>query len=119
MNNTLVLASPVSIIRKIVLKMKFSWKTFWTLSFILIITFLFSYIFQINSLAEETHRIQNYQNKISTIIQENDILLASSLKQNSLSNIETLIKDLGFERTKKISYIRASERQVVANPVRK
>jgi hypothetical protein len=113
MNNTLVLTPPISIIRKLVLKIKFSWKAFWISSFILIITFIFSYIFQINALAEETYRIQDYQKKISGITQENDILLASSLKQNSLSNIETLIKDFGFERIKKIHYIQVLERQVV------
>jgi len=113
MNNTLALNPPISIIRDLFLKIKFSWKTFWILSFILIITFLFSYIFQVNALAEETYHIQDYQNKISAISQENDTLLTSSLKQNSLSNIETLIKDSGFERIQKIHYIQVLERQVV------
>jgi predicted PurR-regulated permease PerM len=119
MNNTLVLNPPISIIRNLVFKIKFSWKTLWILSFILIITLLISYIFQINSLAEETYRIQNYQKKTNQISQENDSLLANSLKQNSLSNIETLIKDSGFERAQKIHYIEVLERQVVTNPVRK
>jgi hypothetical protein len=113
MNNTLVLTQPISIIRNLVFKIKFSWKAFWILSFILIATLLISYIFQINSLAEETYRIQNYQKKINQIAQENDNLLASSLKQNSLSNIETLIKDSGFERAQNIHYIEVLERQVV------
>jgi len=114
MNTAFTLSPPISIIRKLVLKIKFSWKAFWISSFILIITFIFSYIFQINALAEETYHIQDYQNKISVLAQENDILLSSSLKQNSLSNIETLIKDSGFERIKKIHYIQVLERQVVA-----
>lgn len=119
MNNTLVLNPPISIIRNLVFKIKFSWKTLWTLSFILIISLLISYIYQINALAEETYRIQNYQKKTNQISQENDSLLANSLKQNSLSNIEALIKDSGFERVQKIHYIQVLERQVVTNPVRK
>ncbi len=113
MNNVLVLNQPISIIRNLVFKIKFGWKMFWTLSFILIVTFLISYIFQINSLAEETYRIQNYQKKINQIAQENDILLANSLKQNSLANIEALIKDSGFERAQEIHYIQVLGRQVV------
>jgi hypothetical protein len=119
MNNTLALTLPASIIRKLVLKIKFSWKAFWILSFILIITFLFIYIFQINASAEETYRIQEYQRRISSISQENDTILANSLRQNSLSNIETLIKDFGFERVQKIHYIQILERQVVTNLTRK
>jgi len=119
MNTAITLSPPISIIRNLVFKIKFSWKIFWILSFILITTLLISYIFQINSLAEETYRIQNYQNKINKIAQENDNLLASSLKQNSLSNIETLIKDSGFERSQNIHYIEVLERRVVTNPIRK
>ncbi len=114
MNNELILIPPFSIIRKLVFKIKFNWKTIWVLGFIAIIIFLFLYIIQINTLAEETYRIQDYQNKIATITQENDIIFVNSLKKSSLSNVETLIKDLGFEKTQKIQYIHVLDRQVVA-----
>lgn len=113
MNNILVLNPPMSILRNLFSKIKFSWKKFWILSFILIIAILVSYIVQINLLAKETYQIQDYQNKINKISQENEILLSSALKLSSLSNIETTIKDSGFERTQKIHYIQVLEKQVV------
>jgi predicted PurR-regulated permease PerM len=113
MNNALVLNPPLAILRNIFLKIKFSLKMFWILSFVLVIAFLVSYIIQVNSLAKETYQIQDYQQKIGKISQENESLLSNALKESSLSNIETIIKDLSFERTQKIHYIQVLDRQVV------
>lgn len=113
MNNTLILNPPVSVIRNLVFKIKFGWKMFWILSFILMIFLLIFYILQVNLLAEETYKIQDYQKKIDKISQENESLLSNALKLSSLSNIETIIKDFGFEKTQKIHYIQVLERQVV------
>jgi hypothetical protein len=113
MNNVLVLNPPIPILRNLVLKIKFSWKKFWIASFVLIIALLVSYIVQVNSLARETYQIKDYQKKINSLDQENETLVSDGLKLSSLSNIETTIKDSGFEKTQKIHYIQVLERQVV------
>jgi len=113
MNNALVLNPSISILRNPFLKIKFSWKAFWIFSFVLIIALLVSYIIQVNSLAEETYKIQNYQQKIEKISQENENLLSDSLKLSSLSNIETIVNNSGFEKTQKIYYIQVLGSQVV------
>lgn len=113
MNNVLVLNPPLTLLRSLVLKIKFNWKIFWTLSFVIIISLLVSYVIQVNSLAEETYQIQNYQQKIEKLSQENENLLSNSLKLSSLSNIETIVNNSGFERTQKIHYIQVLGRQVV------
>ena len=111
MNNVIVL-NP-SILRNLVLKIKFSWKKFWITSFFLIIALLVTYIVQVNSLTRETYQIKDYQKKINKISQENETLISDGLKLSSLSSIETTIKDYGFEKTQKIHYIQVLERQVV------
>ena len=113
MNTILVLNPPLSILRSLVLKIKFSWKKFWIANFVLIIALLVTYIVQVNSLARETYQIIDYQKKINSLDQENETLISDGLKLSSLSNIETTIKDYGFEKTQKIHYIQVLERQVV------
>lgn len=119
MNNALILNLPIPIIRGLTLKLRFSLKIFWILSFVLIISLLIFYIFQVNALTVETYQIHNFQKKISTILKENESLRISSAKLNSSSNLETLIKDFGFEKTEKIHYIQILGGQVATNPVRK
>lgn len=112
MNHILTLNLPILINRSLTLKLRFSLKLFWILSFVPIISLLAFYIFQVNFLTKETYQIQNYQKKINKIIQENENLIIDSAKLNSFSNIETLIKDFGFEKAEKIHYIQILESQV-------
>lgn len=113
MNNILVLNPPISILRNLVIRVKFSRKMFLILGSISIAALLTSYIIQINSLAEETYKIQNYQQKIEKLGQENENLLSDALKLSSLPNIETIVNNSGFEKTQKIHYIQVQGKQVV------
>ena len=113
MNSAFTLNFPISIIRNLVFKIKFSWKIFWALSFILIFSLLAFYIIQVNSLARETYQIQNYQQEIEKLSQENENLLSNTLKLSSLSNIEALVNNSGFEKAQKIHYIQVQGKQVV------
>jgi len=110
--NTLTLHLPIATKQ---LSLKLSLKTFWILSIILTITLLVFYIFQINLMTKETYLIQEYQKKIGELSRENKILEINLSQQNSLSNIETLIKNLNFEKIDKIHYLQVLEGQVVQN----
>jgi len=112
--NILALNPSVPVIRPLVLKRKFSLKAFWILSFISIISLLIFYIFQVNSMIRETYLIQNYQRKIKELSQENKTLEINFFQANSLSTIESLVKNLNFEKVERIHYIQVLESQVVA-----
>ena len=113
MNNLFILNPSISILKHFVSRKKTSWKIFWTLNFILILSLFILYIIQVNSLAKETYQIQSYQQEIEKLTQENEYLLSDAVKLSSLSNIETIINNSGFEKAQKIHYIQVQEKQVV------
>ncbi len=88
-------------------------RVFWLLSILLTITFLVFYIFQVNAEASERYSIQEYQKRIAEISKENQSLEISSAQINSLDNLTILLKELNFEKTDKIHYIRVLDTQVV------
>jgi len=92
---------------------KIGLKAFWILSFISIISLLIFYIFQVNAMIGETYLIQNYQRKIKELSQENKTLEINFSQANSLSTIESLVKNLNFEKVERIHYIQVLESQVV------
>jgi predicted PurR-regulated permease PerM len=113
MNSTYILNPPFSIVRGLTFKLRLNLKIFWILSFTLLAALLVSYIFQINALVEKTYRIQSYRQQINKIYQENENLRIKSVKNNSLSNIEVLIQNLGFEKIQDVHYIQILGSQVV------
>lgn len=110
--NTLTLNLPISIKQ---LSLKLNPKVFWVFGFILVISLLVCYILQVNFMTKETYLIQDYQKKIGELSRENQILEINFSQQNSLSNIETIAKNLNFEKVDKIHYIQVLESQVVQN----
>ena len=112
MNNASTLNLPISIIQTNPLKFRFNLKIFWILSFILIIFFSVFYIFQVNNLAKSIYQIKIYQKKLEDISQEKETLEVNIVKEDSLTNLETLIKDLGFEKAEKIRYLEVLETQI-------
>jgi len=112
MNNTLIINREFSIIQPFILKWKINLKIFWVLSFILIISLLIFYIFQVNNLAENIYQIKIYQKKIDELSQEGEILKINSAKINSLADFEVLIKNFGFEKAEKVRYIEVLETQI-------
>lgn len=112
MNNISTLNFPISIIRTIPLKLKFNLKIFWILSFIFIIFLTSFYIFQVNNLAENIYKIKFFQKKIYELSQEEEVLKINLVKGNSLTDLEILAKDFGFEKAEKIQYIEVLETQI-------
>jgi len=93
---------------------KISLKFFWILSLFSIISLLIFYIFQVNAMIGKIYLIQNYQREIKELSQENKALQVNFSQVNSLPAIESLVKNLNFEKAEKIHYIQALESHVVA-----
>jgi hypothetical protein len=88
-------------------------KFFWVLIFVLIGILLIFYIFQVSAFAKEAYLIKNYEKKLKEIAEEKKKLEIEFSKLNSLENMEILVKNLGFEKVKKVDYIRVLEGVVV------
>lgn len=114
MNNTLTLNPSFILKRGFTLKWPITLRLFWILSILSIAALLVFYIFQVNAEASERYLIQNYNTKLSEISKENQALEISSFQINSLDKIVELLEPLNFEKTGKIHYIRALNKQVVA-----
>lgn len=111
MNYTLSLNLPISI-KKLSLKFKLDLKTFWIFSVVLLISLFSLYIFQVNSLISESYSLQKNEEKLNELRRENKNLEINYLRLNSLKNVESQLKEFGFEKVDKIHYIRVLESSV-------
>ena len=93
--------------------LRLSSKGFWILSAFLLSTLLLLYLFQVAILASKTFLIKDYQKKITEISRDNSNLEINLAKQNSLTNIGILVKNLNFEKIDKVRYLQFLEGQVV------
>ena len=89
-------------------------KISYTSAFIMISTLLALFFIQFNSLVRQGNLVKNYTGKIAGLSRENENLEISSLEKNGLENIETIAKQLNFEKVEKIHYIRVLEGTVVS-----
>jgi len=69
---------------------------------------------QQNILAQQKSCLANYTRQLIEFSNENENLEMGFLEKNHLNNIEAIAKELNFERTQKIHYIRALEGVVAA-----
>ncbi len=74
---------------------------------------IFTYVFQVSALTEETYLIENYQEKIQNYNQEGNSLEYKFLQNNSFFEVENIAQTLDFEKTGKISYIEVMGSEVV------
>lgn len=102
MQNTLILNPSVSIKH---LSFKLNSKVFWILSSVLVVSFLALYIFQINTVIRNSYLIKNYEQTLSTLSQENNILKINLSRSNSLDDIEKRVINLDFEKISEVKYI--------------
>jgi len=112
MNNVLILNPPISFSFPLRIKQKYSLKNFLILNIILIVLLIGFCIFQVNSLITKGYLVQNYEKQLNDLTVENEGLEIKFGKINSLENIDTLVKNLNFEKVDKIYYIRILEGQV-------
>lgn len=113
MQNTLSLNPPIVIVRNLNLKRKFNLKILWIISFLLLLLLSVFYIFQINSVIQNTYLIQGYQEKSAELSEENQKLEIQLSELNSLENLGNLVQKLDYEKVDKIKYIQVLGSQVV------
>ncbi len=91
---------------------------FWLLasltSIALLITLASIFFWQNNQIIARTYQLQHLQEKLTNLKEENQFLEASATQENSLSNLEELISNLGLEKAQSVSFIQAMEKSVVA-----
>lgn len=64
------------------------------------------YVFQIISITQESNQIIAYQQEIEDINKENKELEVEIFQSYSLSNIEVLVQELGYEELGRVNYVR-------------
>ena len=84
------------------------------MNLILIAGLLVFYIFQINTIVRGTYLIKDYETNLNKVSQENKILENNLVKSNSLESIESLAKNLNYERVNQVKYIQIMGSSVVA-----
>ncbi|MDP3093374.1 MAG: hypothetical protein Q8N16_01265 [bacterium] len=82
------------------------------LAFIVFLTSLC--LWQNNQFVARTYQSQNLQLKVAGLKKENESLEMNSLRENSLSNLEILVRDLGLEKTGEVTFIRSPGTIMVA-----
>jgi sortase (surface protein transpeptidase) len=85
----------------------------WTIGFILIISLVILYIFQLTSITQAMYSIKNYSRQLEGLSQENEILEIKFSQLNSLENLRFLVTNLNLEKVEKIDYIEIPVASVV------
>lgn len=77
------------------------------LGFILIVSLITFYIFQISGITKTSFVIYKQEAEISALSQQIMDLEAGLLVENSLVNVENIIRGLNYEKVNKVYYIQA------------
>lgn len=72
------------------------------------------FVFQINSVIQKTYSLKNYEKELVLLSEKNRNLEIKVAQLNSLENVESLVRDLNYEKIGEISYIQLMEPQVVS-----
>ena len=80
---------------------------------VLLLVSVFSYVFQVSALTQETYLIENYQEKINSYSQESSSLEYEFLQNNSFFEIENIAQELNFQEAERVSYIEVMGSEVV------
>jgi hypothetical protein len=89
-------------------------KFFAVIIFFSLLSLLFLYIFQINSLVSSSYSLQSLQKNIDGLNQDNENLEISLAGTGALDSIESKISGLGFKKITKINYIQIMETSVAS-----
>ena len=85
----------------------------YTLFSLLLLVSIFTYVFQVNALTQETYLIENYQEEITSYSQESSSLEYKFLQNNSFFEVENIAQELDFEKPQRVSYIEVMGSEVV------
>ena len=80
---------------------------------LLLLVSIFTYVFQVSALTQETYLIENYQEKINSYSQESSSLEYKFLQNNSFFEVENIAQELDFEEAQRVSYIEVMGSEVV------
>lgn len=86
-----------------------NWKLVYLSGILLFLLLLIFYIFEINELTKGSYLIKNYNKEISSLSQENRILETNFANSGLLTRAIEKAKELNFERTKDIKYVKILE----------
>ncbi|MBI2625007.1 MAG: hypothetical protein HYW70_01590 [Candidatus Nealsonbacteria bacterium] len=92
---------------------KFSLKSFWLVSLILLLFSLAFFIFQILAMGQSSYFIGKYKENIDGLSGEVKKLEISLALENSTKGEEVLAREAGFEPVKKVYYIEILKRAVL------
>ena len=80
---------------------------------LLLLVSIFTYVFQVSALTQETYLIEDYQEKINSYSQESSSLEYKFLQSNSFFEVENIARELNFEEAQRVSYIEVTGSEVV------
>jgi hypothetical protein len=106
---------PFSFSRQFSIKNKFSLKGLMFLEIGLFSLLVVFYIFQVNEYTQASFNITSYESRIAEIARGNKNLEVDFSQAHTLTNLEELLKMMNYQEVDKISYVRVSGNQVVAN----
>lgn len=92
----------------------FNWRLFSVLGVLFFMLMLGGYIFLVNNLTQGTYVIKNFQKEISALSRENVALETDFAQTNFLESVTHRARELGFEKTGKVSYIQISDNSLAA-----
>lgn len=88
----------------------------WIAGFILITMLIVFYIFQISEITKASFSASNHEQEIFKLSQQNKNLEFSLSRENSLVNLEVVLKKLNYERVDRVYYIKVIDKGVAAKP---
>lgn len=115
MNNATFYSLPLRVLSLLIrnflaLREKINFRALLILGYILIISLLSFYIFQVNSSIKEVYLIQDYEKKLDSLSEKEKKLEGAFLQSNYLENFDDLAQNLNFEKTNKVRYIQVADR---------
>ena len=90
-----------------------SLKIQYSISFVLLISAIFFYVFQVSALTKEKYLIEKYQEQIQSFYSESQSLEYQFLQNNSFFEIDNIARQFDFERVVNVSYIEVLGTEVV------
>lgn len=95
---------------------KIGLRKIWLFGFILITSLLIFYIFQISEITKASFSVSQQEREMIKLSQQNKDLEAGLSQENSLANLETVLKKLNYEKVNKVYYIKVIDTGVAARP---